>query len=80
MAPAQGQVPDTGADLRLDALRACGAALLRESHTLRERPRAGEVGAVRAIGVTPDGRKLIYGGTRGMAHVWDSVNLVSRGH
>ena len=38
MTPAQGQVPDTGADPRPDALRECGAALGRESHTLRERP------------------------------------------
>ena len=32
------QVANSGADPRLDALRACGAALRRESHLLRERP------------------------------------------
>jgi hypothetical protein len=39
MTAAQGQVASAGAgDPRLDALRAWGAALHRESHLLRERP------------------------------------------
>ena len=38
MTPAQGQVPNGGADPRLDALRACRQALRREAHTLTERP------------------------------------------